>query len=459
MGSHQQRKKQDALPLGKALEVYAIPVELDPNIQQQKLLSAAMGARRFAWNWALNKINHRQVDIKPFALTNHYNQVKRQEIPWWDQVSKHCFESAFSDLAQGFTNWFKRPDHFSRPDFHAKGKCEENCRLRQGVSISGRKVKVPTIGKVRYKDERFALPTGEKVLSISLKKVAGHYYATLRMEKMVDIKPLPHPDQVVYKGADSGIKSALVVTDGEKTEFIKAPRPLKWRMRKLKRAQRAVNRKVKGSKNRDKANAKVARIQHLTGRQRKSFQHETSKQQVLPVAGKPVIMGVEDCTWKNMMANHKLAQALADVGISGTITLMDYKASKCGGLMIKIGRFFPSTKMCSGCGHVKDEMKLSERTYHCEHCGLTLDRDDNAARNIRAEAMRIYRELYFSRTDGVPPGRREAAQWLSKTGGEPKQTAKAARGSRCSRNGVLRSSKSRQEELMISRNQVATLIS
>ena len=459
MGSPQQSKKQKALPPGKELEVYAIPLELDPNIQQRKLLSAAMGARRFAWNWALGLINHQQVPINAFALTNHYNKVKPVEIPWWNQVSKHCFESAFADLAQGFSNWFKRPDHFGRPDFHAKGKCEENCRLRQGVSVSGRKVKVPTIGKVRYKDERFALPQGEKVLAISLKKVAGHYYATLRMERMVDIKPLPHPDQVIYKGADSGIKSALVVYDGEKTEFIKAPRPLKWAQRKLKRAQRAVSRKVKGSKNRDKAKAKVARISHLIGRQRRSFQHCTSKQEVLPVGGKPVIMGVEDCAWKNLMANHKLAQALADVGISGTITLMGYKASKFGGLMIKIGRFFPSTKTCSGCGHVKPKMELSERTYHCDECGLTLDRDDNAARNIRAEAMRIYRELYFSRPDGVPPGRREAARVLTKDCGEPKQSAMAASASRCGRNGVLRSSKSRKDELMISRIPDATLIS
>jgi putative transposase len=399
------------------------------------------------------------VPINAFALTNHYNAVKPNEIPRWDQVSKHCFESAFADLAQGFTNWFKRPDHFGRPDFHARGKCEENCRLRQGVSVSGHKVKIPTIGKVRYKEDMFILPQGEEVLSISLKKVAGHYYATLRMEKLVDIKPLPHPDEVVYKGADSGIKSALVVRDGEKTEFIQAPRPLKWRMRKLKRAQRAVSRKVKGSKNRDKAKAKVARIQHLTGRQRRSFQHQTSKLQTLPVAGKPVIMGVEDCAWKNMMANHRLAQALADVGISGTITLMGYKANKYGGLMIKIDRFFPSTKMCSGCGHVKAKMELSERTYHCDECGLTLDRDDNAARNIRAEAMRIYRELYYSRADGLPPSRREAAQWLSKDCGEPKQSAKAASASRCGRNGAQRSSKSRKNELTISRIPDAILVS
>jgi len=397
-----QTKKSTILPAGKEMEQYAIPIELDPNIAQEKGLCRFMGARRKAWNTALGWVRAKVVRGTQFDLINHYNKVKAVELPWWAEVSKHCFESAFGDLTQAFANHAKNPSHFGAPTFKRRDD-EQGCKLREGISISGRKVKLPKLGKVRYKEKAFSIPAGEKVLSVTLAKKAGRYYASILVERVVDAKPLPAPEDVIFKGADSGIKAALTVFDGTSFSSMNAPRPLKKRAKSLKHAQRALSRKKKGSSNRKKAKAKVGRITHQIAQERRSFQHSVSKEISHDTQdGKPVVIGVEDANWKGMLKNHKLAGALSDVGISGTISLLDYKATKYGGMLIKVGRFFPSSKMCSRCSHVKEKLGLGERTYRCEACGLVMDRDENAAVNIRNETIRIYREIHHSHTSLTP---------------------------------------------------------
>ena len=415
IGKPKKKQPSRAKPApGKEFDYSAIPIELDPNLQQRKILSQAIGARRFAWNIALDWINSKRVQPNAIALINYYNQVKRVEIPWWDSVSKHCFESAFQDLAQAFKNFFKNPIHFGRP-VKKKKNDHDTCRLRQGISISGRKVKLPVCGKIRYKNDIFSIPLGATIQAVTLSKVAAHYYCSILIRKEVDIKYIPHPDKIKCKGIDSGLKSALIITDGTNVEFIKPTKPLKKAQCKLKRAQRALCKAKKGSKNRAKQRRKLAKIHHHVAQMRRSAQHANSKHVTLPLDNQPWLLGVEDVAWNNLIKNHCLAQSISDVAPAGTIILIEYKALKYGGLMIKIGRYFPSSKQCSGCGNVKKTLTLGERTYHCELCGLKMDRDENAARNIRVEAMRIYRELYFSRNDQVPLSQREAVKFLSKT--------------------------------------------
>ena len=149
-------------------------------------------------------------------------------------------------------------------------------------------------------------------------------------------------------------------------------------LRKLKISQRRLSKKQKGSKNREKQRIKVSKVHKKVKNQRNDYQHKVSRE----LADKHNTICLETLNVKNMVKNKKLAKAISDVSWSSFITKLDYKIAENQGCLIKIDRFYPSSKTCSNCGNVKKELKLSERTYHCEECGFTIDRDLNASINI-----------------------------------------------------------------------------
>ncbi len=194
------------------------------------------------------------------------------------------------------------------------------------------------------------------------------------------VKVLPQINKAV--GIDAGITSLIATSDGEK---IANPRHFKRLRYKLRQAQKALSRKVKGSNNREKALAQVARIHAKVADVRTDFLHKLTTRLVR----ENQTIAVEDLAVKNMMKNHKLAQAIADASWSELVRQLEYKAAWYGRTLVKIDRWFPSSKRCGNCGHVVDKLPLDVREWDCPECGAHHDRDINAANNIKAAGLAV----------------------------------------------------------------------
>jgi putative transposase len=194
------------------------------------------------------------------------------------------------------------------------------------------------------------------------------------------IKPLPQTDKVV--GIDTGITSLIVTSGGEK---IANPKHLKRLRFKLRQAQKSLSRKVKGSNNREKARIQVARVHAAIADSRTDFLHKLTTRLVR----ENQTIAVEDLAVKNMMKNRKLAQAIADASWAELIRQLEYKCQWHGRTLVKIDRWFPSSKRCGNCGHVVDKLPLDVREWDCPECGTHHDRDINAAQNILAAGLAV----------------------------------------------------------------------
>ena len=179
-----------------------------------------------------------------------------------------------------------------------------------------------------------------------------------------------------------GIKEFLVQSDGA---VVENPKYFRKNQAKLKRMQRRLNRKKKGSSRRKKAKLKVAKLHQKTVNQRDFFLHNVSTDIVKNFD----IIGIEDLNVAGMVKNPKLAKSISDASFSKFKLMLEYKADWYGKKVVKIGRFFPSSKMCSCCGTIKQDLTLNDRVYECVCCGLSMDRDHNAAINIKNEALRV----------------------------------------------------------------------
>jgi putative transposase len=224
------------------------------------------------------------------------------------------------------------------------------------------------------------LPTGAKPSSVTVSKdKAGRYFVSILGEE--EIQSLEPVDQEV--GLDVGLKSFVVLSTGES---IANPKYYARDEKKLAKAQRRLSKKRKGSKNRDKARRKVARLHARIADKRRDYQHKLSTR----IIRENQVICVESLAVKNMLKNHKLAKAISDVGWGEFLRQLEYKAKWYGRTLVKIDRWFPSSKTCSACGYVLEALTLDIREWICEGCGVCHDRDINAALNILAAGLAVY---------------------------------------------------------------------
>jgi putative transposase len=208
---------------------------------------------------------------------------------------------------------------------------------------------------------------------------SGRWFVSLLVEEPT-VKSLPQIDKAV--GIDAGITSLLSTSDGEK---VANPKHFKRLRFKLRQAQKALSRKVKGSNNTEKARLEVARIHAAIADSRTDFLHKLTTRLVR----ENQTIAVEDLAVKNMMKNRKLAQAIADASWSELIRQLEYKCQWYGRTLVKIDRWFPSSKRCGNCGHIVDKLLLDVREWDCPECGTHHDRDINAAHNILAAGLAV----------------------------------------------------------------------
>lgn len=356
------------------------------------------GAARFAYNAALAHVKAAlEAGEKPewsyFSLINWWNAnkdtlaVDADGVPWWRENSKEAANSGLRWLADGLSNWAKsrkgkrKGPRVGFPKFKAKDR--ETPRfaysisgLRTGALIEGdpKALWLPRIGRVHCFENVAARVDGARVLSIAISRRAGRWYAALTVERDDQaVKKIPKGGAV---GVDLGIKALATLSDGT---VIPNPHTLVTDEQRLKHAQKALSRKAKGSKRRAKARERVARIHNRIANRRSDTLHKLTTMLAQTYSD----ICIEDLNVAGMVKNHHLAKAVQDASFYELRHQLEYKTAKTGARLHFVDRWYPSSKTCSNCGSVKAKLSLTERVYRCEHCGLTIDRDLNAAINIQ----------------------------------------------------------------------------
>ena len=378
----------------KVIQAYRFA--LDPTPNQERALRSHAGAARFAWNWALAKCQERHAAegrwYTAVDLINLWNAEKKTnpELTWWGENSKCAYEQAFRDLDRSLREFIKskrgvrKGRRLGFPRYKKRGKCRDSFRLAgDRVRCCGKTVTLTRIGTITTHERTHKLGRRldngtARVLSATVSRTAQRWFVSFTVE--VDrAVPERHARPGSAIGIDLGVKTLLTgVDDAGHVISIAGLKPLRASLRKLRRASRDHSRKELGSANRRKSAARLARIHARVASIRADALHKTTS----GLARQYEIIVAEDLNVAGMVRNRRLARAISDRGFGAAKRMAGYKTTWNGGQLIVAGRFFPSSKMCSGCGAVKAKLPLSERTYSCEACGLVTDRDVNAARNL-----------------------------------------------------------------------------
>ena len=356
--------------------------ELKPNDVQRTLFAKCAGVARFAWNWALAErqclYSERQGNERfTNAIEQHrrLNALKRTDFPWMYEVSKCIPQEALRNLdnAYGLYRMAKKAGRKARlPKFKKKGKARDAFAFTTGaIRAEGTHVVLPRIGRVRVKE---AAVFDGRILRATVGRDADRWFVSFTVEREV---PEPQRPSGSAVGVDLGVSRLATLSDGRVFEN---PKPLQSRLRKLRRLAKELHRRRKGSNNRQKTADRLAKAYWHIGNMRKDALHKATT--ALAKSHGEVV--IEDLNVRGMQQNRHLARAIADIGLGEFRRHLEYKCRWHGSRLTVAPRFYPSTKRCSSCGHVKDEMPLSIRVYECEHCGLVLDRDMNAALNLVA---------------------------------------------------------------------------
>ncbi|MHA1615075.1 MAG: RNA-guided endonuclease InsQ/TnpB family protein [Candidatus Thorarchaeota archaeon] len=359
--------------------------ELDPNNIQKSSLAQHAGVARFAYNWGLDQRiarykNSQGNDRFTDAIKQHklLNSLKKTEFPWMYETSKCAPQEALRDLHQAFKNFhrgLKNGKKIGFPRFKRRG-VRDSFRLTGAIRFHERSIQLPRIGEVRLKEKRKCYCNG-RILSATVQRRASRWFVSVTVvEDILD----PQPVRGVPVGVDLGIKTLATLSDG--TTFAN-PRALGRRLRKLRQLSKSLSRKKKGSKNHEKAKLRLAKMYLQIFNIRQDTLHKVTT--YLAKSHSKVV--IEDLNVSWMLKNRSLARAIADVGMYEFRRQLEYKCQWYGSELVIVSRIFPSSKMCSQCGHRKKELSLSEREYHCEQCGLKIDRDLNAALNLVAVSL------------------------------------------------------------------------
>lgn len=350
-----------------------------PNKEQEISLSKHFGACRFVFNHYLNKRKETYLEDKKslnyYDNANDLTQLKKDEnYIWLKEINSQSLQSSLRNLDTSYGRFFRKQSKF--PRFKSKYD-RQSFKIPQFVKLDGDKLIIPKFkGGVKINLHREI--EGSIQFATVSKSTTGNYYVSLTCE--VQYQPYEKTNSKV--GIDTGIKDLAILSDGTTYENI---RSLKTKLKKLKYEQRQLSKKVKGSSSRNKQRKNLAKIHEKITNVRKDYLHKVSTE----IVKNQDFISVEDLAVKNIMKNHKLAQAMSDVSLGTFYSMLEYKANWNDKQFVKIDRFFPSSKMCSNCGWINQDLTLSIREWECPSCVENHDRDFNAAKNILKQGLKI----------------------------------------------------------------------
>ena len=361
--------------------LYVYRFRLYPNRKQKEFLNRQIGHCRFVYNQLLEiAINDFKTKGKKW---NFYEYKKllpklKEQYPFLKEANSQSLQEAVRWLDRAFKNFFKGLSGF--PKFKKK-KRTNAVVIPQHFKIEGNRVKIPKLKTpIKFKKHR---EIEGKIKSISIVRTpTGKYYLNVLVDR--EIKPLPPTDKVV--AVDVGLTHFATLSTGEKIEN---PRYLERTLRRIKRLQRKLSRKVKGSKNYQKLAKRLAKLYEKVKNQRDDFLHKLSKKLI----GDNQAVIVEDLGVKELLEKGNLSRQIADASWRRFISFLEYKAKWYGRILIKVNRYFPSSKLCSVCGYKKGDLKLSDRKWKCPKCGTLHDRDINAATNLLKEGLKKLKKM------------------------------------------------------------------
>jgi putative transposase len=352
-----------------------------PTKTQEERLYQLAGARRFAWNWGLaTRKAHFETHgegINAGELSKRLTSLKLvPETAWLKDADSQLLQQSLKDLDTAYKNFFDKRARF--PRFKSRKADEPRFRIPQRVKVSEGRVYVPKIGWVRiYQSQAVDCPTKSATFK---RDACGHWYVTLTAEFEMPDTPLEpvKEDQVI--GFDAGLKDFAVFSDGER---VAPPKFYRRAAKKLRKAQRILSRRKKGSNNRAKAKKRVARVHRRIANQRGDFLHKLSTR----IVGANDGVCVENLNLKGLVKT-KLAKSFYDVAHGEFKRQLEYKCLWNRRHFQEVSRWFPSSKLCRHCGAINTDLKLSDRVWTCA-CGVGHDRDLNAAQNIRVEGLNL----------------------------------------------------------------------
>ncbi|MGP5549954.1 RNA-guided endonuclease InsQ/TnpB family protein [Psychrobacter namhaensis] len=374
-------------------------IELKPNNIQANHFARACGVARKAYNWALHEWQRQytldkayrdaclatgiEIDTKKLnkpsqaKLRRELNAIKRKLFPYMLDVTKCAPQAAIMQLGDAYNNFFKGLTKY--PTARKKGRDDKFSLSNDQFAIKSKSTRISNLGWVRLKE---ALRFDGKIISATISKHGGKWFVSVAVE-------INKMDKEVIRtgksaGVDLGTTDLLVLSDGTK---IKAPKPLKANLKKLRMLNKKLSRTKKGSKNREKAKTKLSRLHYKIRCIRQDSLHQITTKLINDFD----VLAIEDLNVKGMVKNRRLSRTISDLGFFEFKRQLIYKANEQGKVVKSVGRFYPSSKTCSNCNHVlaKDELTLKIREWICPTCQVSHNRDLNASINVLNNATVI----------------------------------------------------------------------
>ena len=364
----------------------AYKYKIKPNEQQKILLSKFFGCARFIYNWGLNKktaaYKENGTRIDYLKLAKELTQLKQtEECIWLNECTTEALQQSLRSLDNAFTAFFRKKAKY--PRFKSKKRTKDAVKFIHSVHFDFEDwtVKLPKLGKVNLcKNRTFDQNVCKQGTCTVSRDHCGTYWCVITVDdlqpKVVKTKPLKE----TAVGIDLGIKDYAILSDG--TKFTN-PKHLEKSLRKLAWVQRAFARTEKGSRNHEKMRIKLAKCYRSITNKRNDFLHKLSTHLISNYD----TICLEDLNVLGMEQNHHLARAIQGASWGEFVRQLEYKSEWSGKNVLFIGRFDPSSKLCHKCGYVNNDLNLKDREWVCPICGEHLDRDVNAAMNIREIAF------------------------------------------------------------------------
>src|SRR5215467_13998804 len=362
--------------------IRAHKIRLNPTSEQANSFARAAGVARFVWNWALAEWNRQYAaGEKPTALKlkKQFNHIRRSQFPWTWDVTKNACDQPFLDLGKAFTAFFEGKAR--RPKFKSKKRSKPSFYLANDqFELGDHRIWVPKLGWVNLAENlRFV----GKVTGARITKTAEWWFVSIQVE-LPDEIPVKKPAAV---GIDVGLNRLATLSTGEGVENQAF---LTTALSKLRQANKRLHRRKPGSKNREKARRQVARLHYRISCMREDLLHKVTTR----LADSYGIIGVETLNLAGLLKNRRLARSFSDASLGTLVRLLEAKVAQRGGQVIKVDRFFPSSKTCHCCGWKWEDMTLSDRVFVCQNPSCPYDqfpqdRDHNAGQNVLREALRL----------------------------------------------------------------------